>query len=121
MAPKKKTSRQKKPGAETLSQVAMDASPVPLKVENRGDGVVVVEAGVKKIEQMAALDIAKLNSLNLPLPPPAIKPGERGLGLGSELTRPQHGNALLEELSKMRQEKCASVNSLSLLSSPKPH
>ena len=69
------------------------------------DGVVVVESGVKKIEQMAALDIAQLNSLNLPLPPPVIKPGERGLGLGSELTRPLHGNALLEELSKMRQEK----------------
>lgn len=105
MAPKKKTSRQKKPAVETISQVAIDTSPVPLKVENRGDGVVVVESGVRKIEQMAALDIAKLNSLNLPLPPPAIKPGERGLGLGSELTRPQHGNVLLEELSKMRQEK----------------
>lgn len=104
MPPKKKASRQKKP--ETISEVAVSASPVPLKVESRGDGVVVVvEAGVKKIEQMAALDIAKLNSLNLPLPPPAIKPGERGLGLGSELTRPHHGSALLEELSKMRQEK----------------
>lgn len=105
MPPKKKTSRQKKTATENISQVAINTSPVPLKVENRGSGVVVVEAGVKKIEQMAALDIAKLNSLNLPLPPPAIKPGERGLGLGSELTRPQHGNALLEELSKMRQEK----------------
>lgn len=102
MPPKKKVSRQKKPAVETVPQVAVDTS---LKVESRGDGVVVVEAGVRKIEQMAALDIAKLNSLNLPLPPPAIKPGERGLGLGSELTRAQHGNALLEELSKMRQEK----------------
>lgn len=104
MAPKKKASRQKKPAVETVSQVAIEAQ-APLKVESRGDGVVVVESGVKKIEQMAALDIAKLNSLNLPLPPPIIKPGERGLGLGSELTRPLHGNALLEELSKMRQEK----------------
>lgn len=105
MAPKKKASRQKKPAVETISQVAVETTPVPLKVESRGDGVVVVETGVKKIEQMAALDIAQLNSLNLPLPPPVIKPGERGLGLGSELTRPLHGNALLEELSKMRQEK----------------
>ncbi|KAK2830714.1 hypothetical protein Q5P01_018645 [Channa striata] len=104
MAPKKKASRQKKPATETISQAAIEV-PAPLKVENRGDGVVVVESGVKKIEQMAALDIAQLNSLNLPLPPPIIKPGERGLGLGSELTRPLHGNALLEELSKMRQEK----------------
>lgn len=101
MAPKKKSSRPKKP----VSQLPADTSPVPLKVESRGDGVVVVETGVRKIEQMAALDIAQLNSLNLPLPPPVIKPGERGLGLGSELTRPLHGNALLEELSKMRQEK----------------
>ncbi|KAF1381931.1 hypothetical protein PFLUV_G00159130 [Perca fluviatilis] len=105
MAPKKKASRQKKPAAETTPQVAMETLPIQLKVESRGDGVVVVEGGMKKIEQMAALDIAQLNSLNLPLPPPVIKPGERGLGLGSELTRPLHGNALLEELSKMRQEK----------------
>lgn len=105
MAPKKKASRQKKPAMETISQVAMENPPVALRVESRGDGVVVVETGVKKIEQLAALDIAQLNSLNLPLPPPVIKPGERGLGLGSELTRPLHGNALLEELSKMRQEK----------------
>lgn len=104
MAPKKKASRQKKPAGETISQVGVEA-PALLKVESRGDGVVVVESGVKKIEQMAALDIAKLNNLNLPLPPPIIKPGERGLGLGSELTRPLHGSALLEELSKMRQEK----------------
>lgn len=105
MAPKKKASRQKKAPVETIVQVAMETTSSQLKVESRGDGVVVVESGVKKIEQMAALDIAQLNSLNLPLPPPVIKPGERGLGLGSELTRPLHGNALLEELSKMRQEK----------------
>lgn len=105
MAPKKKAVRQKKPGVETIPQVAMETASTQLKVESLGDGVVVVEGGVKKIEQMAALDIAQLNSLNLPLPPPVIKPGERGLGLGSELTRPMHGNALLEELSKMRQEK----------------
>lgn len=105
MAPKKKASRQKKTPVETICQVAMETTPPQQKVENRGDGVVVVESGAKKIEQMAALDIAQLNSLNLPLPPPVIKPGERGLGLGSELTRPLHGNALLEELSKMRQEK----------------
>ncbi|XP_061597320.1 kelch-like protein 31 [Cololabis saira] len=105
MAPKKKAPRQKKAAAETIAQVAMETAPPGLKVESRGDGVVVMESCVKKIEQMAALDIAQLNSLNLPLPPPVIKPGERGLGLGSELTRPLHGNALLEELSKMRQEK----------------
>lgn len=105
MAPKKKASRQKKPAVDTISPTPIETSTVSLKVESRGDGVVVVETGVKKIEQMAALDIAQLNSLNLPLPPPVIKPGERGLGLGSELTRPLHGNALLEELSKMRQEK----------------
>lgn len=105
MAPKKKASRQKKPAVETIPQVAVETAPAQLKVVHRGDGVVVVESGVKKIEQMAALDIAQLNSLNLPLPPPVIRPGERGLGLGSELTRPLHGNALLEELSKMRQEK----------------
>lgn len=104
MAPKKKAPRQKKPAMETISQV-METTTNQLKVESLGDGVVVVESGVKKIEQMAALDIAQLNSLNLPLPLPVIKPGERGLGLGSELTRPLHGNAVLEELSKMRQEK----------------
>ncbi|KAM4725717.1 kelch-like protein 31 [Anableps anableps] len=103
MAPKKKALRQKKPAADTIND--LDTSSLPVKVESRGDGVVVVETAVKKIEQIAALDIAQLNSLNLPLPPPIIKPGERGLGLGSELTRPLHGNALLEELSKMRQEK----------------
>lgn len=105
MAPKKKSSRPKKPMTDAASPLPAETSSVPLKVESRGDGVVVVETGVRKIEQMAALDIAQLNSLNLPLPPPVIKPGERGLGLGSELTRPLHGNALLEELSKMRQEK----------------
>lgn len=105
MAPKKKAPRQKKPAVEAISPVAIETPPTQLKVENRGDGVVVMESHVKKIEQMAALDIAQLNSLNLPLPLPVIKPGEKGLGLGSELTRPLHGNALLEELSKMRQEK----------------
>ncbi|XP_072304188.1 kelch-like protein 31 [Eucyclogobius newberryi] len=104
MAPKKKASRQKKPGLEAVEAPTLEPV-MPLKIENRGDGVVVVESSVKKIEQMAALDIAQLNSLNLPLPPPVIKPGEKGLGLGSELTRPLHGSALLEELSKMRQEK----------------
>ncbi|XP_010779114.1 kelch-like protein 31 [Notothenia coriiceps] len=105
MAPKKKAPRQKKPAVEAISPVAIETPPTQLKMENRGNGVVVMESHVKKIEQMAALDIAQLNSLNLPLPLPVIKPGERGLGLGSELTRPLHGNALLEELSKMRQEK----------------
>ncbi|XP_075995447.1 kelch-like protein 31 [Genypterus blacodes] len=105
MAPKKKIPRQKKVAVDAIAQVAMETAPTALKVERRGDGVVVMESGVKKIEQMAALDIVQLNSLNLPLPPPVIKPGERGLGLGSELTRPLHGSALLEELSKMRQEK----------------
>jgi len=111
MAPKKRASRQKKVGTETDTpapavavEVAMDTS--QLKTESRGDGVVVVvECCAKKIEQMAALDIVQLNSLNLPLPLPVVKPGERGLGLGCELVRPLHGNALLEELSKMRQER----------------
>lgn len=105
MAPKRKAPRQKKAAIDSVAQVAMETASASLKIECRGDGVVVVESGVKKIEQMAALDIAQLNSLNLPLPPPVIKPGERGLGLGSELTRPLHGSALLEELSRMRQEK----------------
>ena len=55
MAPKKRASRQKKsPGDGDVFPapavaVAMDAS--SLKVESRGDGVVVVmECGVKKIE-----------------------------------------------------------------------
>jgi len=105
MAPKKKASRPKKVAADTIAQVPVETNIMPMKVESHGDGVVVVESAAKKIEQMAALDIVQLNSLNLPLPPPVIKPGERGLGLGSELTRPLHGNALLEELSKMRQER----------------
>ncbi|XP_057684562.1 kelch-like protein 31 [Corythoichthys intestinalis] len=107
MAPKKKAqARLKKTSSDVLPQVQTEPVSPTLKVERRGDGVVVVvESAVKKIEQMAALDIAQLNSLNLPLPPPVLKPGERGLGLGSELTRPLHGNAMLEELSKMRQEK----------------
>lgn len=105
MAPKKKAPRQKKAAVDAIAQVVMETAPTSLKVESRGDGVVVMDSGMKKIEQMAALDIVQLNSLNLPLPFPVIKPGERGLGLGSELTRPLHGNALLEELSKMRQEK----------------
>ncbi|XP_056154472.1 kelch-like protein 31 [Lampris incognitus] len=104
MAPKKKASRQKKVTVDTQVTLETTANN-PLKVESRGDGVVVVESRAKKIEQMAELDIVQLNSLNLPLPPPIIKPGEKGLGLGSELTRPLHGNALLEELSKMRQER----------------
>lgn len=104
MAPKKKASRPKKVAVETITQVAVETT-TSLTVESRGDGVVVVDSGSKKIEQMAALDIVQLNSLNLPLPPPIIKPGEKGLGLGCELTRPMHGNALLEELSKMRQER----------------
>lgn len=106
MAPKKKAAHLKKSSLEALPQVVAETTSPTLKVERRGEGVVVVvESAVKKIEQMAALDIAQLNSLNLPLPPPVLKPGERGLGLGSELTRPLHGNAMLEELSKMRQEK----------------
>ncbi|TKS88865.1 BTB and kelch domain-containing protein 6 Kelch repeat and [Collichthys lucidus] len=48
MAPKKKASRQKKPAADTIAQV-METTQIPLKVESRGDGVVVVESGVKKI------------------------------------------------------------------------
>ncbi|XP_061616341.1 kelch-like protein 31 isoform X1 [Phyllopteryx taeniolatus] len=100
MAPKKKAPRLKKASPDALAEVAAEAEPPALKVERRGDGVVVVvvESAAKKIEQMAALDVARLGGLNL-------EPGERGLGLGSELTRPQHGNATLEELSKMRQEK----------------
>ncbi|XP_046875063.1 kelch-like protein 31 [Hypomesus transpacificus] len=92
MAPKKKAVRQKKMTLETAQLEVSSAE------------VVVVE-GMKKIEQVAALDIAQINLKYIPLPPPIIKPGEKGLGLGSELTRPLHGNALLEELSKMRQER----------------
>ncbi|XP_030645302.1 kelch-like protein 31 [Chanos chanos] len=88
MAPKKKATRQRKAEVEAA------------QVENE----VVVSEGVKKLEM--PLNIEQLNRLNgLPLPPPIIRPGERGLGLGSELTRPLHGSALLEELSRMRQER----------------
>ncbi|KAG7457954.1 hypothetical protein MATL_G00232790 [Megalops atlanticus] len=87
MAPKKKAPRQKKAVLETT------------EVEG---GVRVVE-GVKKIE---GLDVEQLNRLNgLPLALPIPAPGVKGLGLGSELTRPLHGTALLEELSRMRQER----------------
>ncbi|KAI1901775.1 hypothetical protein AGOR_G00037870 [Albula goreensis] len=87
MAPKKKAARQKK--LELL--------------ETSKDGVVVVE-GVKKIE--GNLNIEQLNRLNgLPLSLPIPPPGVKGLGLGSELTRPLHGTALLDELSRMRQER----------------
>ncbi|XP_028820681.1 kelch-like protein 31 [Denticeps clupeoides] len=94
MAPKKKGSRPKKPMMEsTQVNEAVVVSP----------GVNVAE-GVKKIED--PLNIEHLNRLNgFPLPPPVIRPGEKGLGLGSELTRPHHGSALLEELSRMRQER----------------
>ncbi|XP_066531257.1 kelch-like protein 31 [Hoplias malabaricus] len=89
MAPKKKSSRPKK------------ATPEPVAVES---GVVVPEPGVKKLE--LPLNVEQMNRLNgIPLPPPVIRPGERGFGLGGELTRPLHGSALLEELSRMRQER----------------
>ncbi|XP_035287165.1 kelch-like protein 31 [Anguilla anguilla] len=88
MAPKKKAARQKKVELETTV------------VEG---GVVVVE-GVKKIGEV--LNIEQLNRMNgLPLSLPIPAPGVKGLGLGSELTRPLHGSALLEELSRMRQER----------------
>ncbi|KTG45672.1 hypothetical protein cypCar_00000668 [Cyprinus carpio] len=89
MAPKKKSPRPKKSISE------------PTTVESR---VAVPEPGVKKLE--GPLNVEQLNRLNgVPLPPPVIRPGERGFGLGSELTRPLHGSALLEELSRMRQER----------------
>nr|XP_023687760.1 kelch-like protein 31 [Paramormyrops kingsleyae]XP_023687761.1 kelch-like protein 31 [Paramormyrops kingsleyae] len=91
MAPKKKAARQKKTVVETVGV---------------GSAVKVVESD-KKIEE-AALDIEQLNHLNgLPLPPPVTNPGEKvlSLGRGTELTRPFHGSALLEELSRMRQER----------------
>ncbi|XP_077446705.1 kelch-like protein 31 [Stigmatopora argus] len=103
MAPKKKASQARLKKASPGVPPSRDPAEPELKVERRGDGVVVVESPVMKIEQMAALDVARLDGLNWPLA--VLKPGERGLGLGSELTRPQHGNATLEELSKMRQEK----------------
>ncbi|KAJ8268200.1 hypothetical protein COCON_G00133720 [Conger conger] len=88
MAPKKKAARQKKVELETT---VMEG------------GVVIVE-GVKKIGE--ALNIEQLNRMNgLPLSLPIPAPGVKGLGLGSELTRPLHGSALLEELSRMRQER----------------
>lgn len=88
MAPKKKAPRPKK-------------SPELTTVES---GVVVPEPGVKKLE--LPLNIEQLNRLNgVPLPPPVIRPGEKGFGLGTELTRPLHGSAMLEELSRMRQER----------------
>ncbi|KAM9415089.1 kelch-like protein 31 isoform 1-T2 [Salvelinus alpinus] len=98
MAPKKKVNHTKKIAMEPV------VTQVTTVTTQMAGGVVVVE-GVKKIEEMAALDIVQLNHLNLPLPPPIIKPGEKGLGLGCEVTRPLHGNALLEELSRMRQER----------------
>ncbi|XP_029513921.1 kelch-like protein 31 [Oncorhynchus nerka] len=98
MAPKKKANRTKKITPEPV------VPPVTTVTTQMAGGVVVVE-GVKKIEEMAALDIVQLNHFNLPLPPPVIKPGEKGLGLGCEVTRPLHGNALLEEVSRMRQER----------------
>ncbi|XP_007245778.2 kelch-like protein 31 [Astyanax mexicanus] len=89
MAPKKKSPRPKK------------ATPEPVQVNNE---VVVPEPGVKKLE--LPLNVEQMNRLNgIPLPPPVIRPGERGFGLGGEMTRPLHGSALLEELSRMRQER----------------
>lgn len=87
MAPKKKLSRPKK-------------SLEPAQMES---GVVVPETGVKKLEM--SLSIEQLNRLNGMSMTPMIRPGERGFGLGGEMTRPQHGSALLEELSRMRQER----------------
>lgn len=67
-------------------------------------GVLVPEPNIKKLE--VPINVDYLNRLNwVPLPPPIIQPGERGFGLGSELIRPLHGSALLEELSRMRQER----------------
>lgn len=62
----------------------------------------VPETGVKKLEM--PLSIEQLNRLNGMTLSPVIRPGERGFGLGGEMTRPLHGSALLEELSRMRQE-----------------
>lgn len=87
MAPKKKAPRPKK------------TTPEPTQLES----VVVPEPGVKKLEM--PLSIEQLNRLNGMAPPPVIRPGERGFGLGGEMTRPLHGSALLEELSRMRQER----------------
>ncbi|XP_062384993.1 kelch-like protein 31 [Sardina pilchardus] len=107
MAPKKKASRPKvevvAPPPATENVVTSPESPVVLSSE----GVVVCE-GVKKLE--APLNVEHLNRLNglplqLPFPPPILRPGERGLGIGNELTRPLHSAAMLEELSRMRQER----------------
>lgn len=88
MAPKKKAPHPKKTTTE----------PAQLETE-----VVVPETGVKKLEM--PLSIEQLNRLNEMTLPPVIRPGERGFGLGGEMTRPLHGSALLEELSRMRQER----------------
>lgn len=88
MAPKKKAGRPKK------------TTPEPTQLES---GVVVPETGVKKLEM--PLSIEQLNHLNGMTLAPVIRPGERGFGLGGEVTRPLHGSALLEELSRMRQER----------------
>ncbi|XP_017309799.1 kelch-like protein 31 [Ictalurus punctatus] len=88
MAPKKKVPHPKKTTTE----------PAQLETE-----VVVPETGVKKLEM--PLSIEQLNRLNEMTLPPVIRPGERGFGLGGEMTRPLHGSALLEELSRMRQER----------------
>lgn len=88
MAPKKKAARPKK------------TTPEPTQLDS---GVVVSETGVKKLEM--PLSIEQLNRLNGMSLTPVIRPGERGFGLGGEMTRPQHGSALLEELSRMRQER----------------
>lgn len=105
MAPKKKASR---PKVEVMSEPAenvMRSPESPAVLPSEG---VVVSEGVKKLE--APLNVEHLNRLNglplpLPLPPPIIRPGERGLGIGNELTRPLHGSTMLEELSRMRQER----------------
>ena len=104
MAPKKKASRQKKEGVPEPSEVVVTISESTVL---SSEGVFVSE-GVKKLE--APLNEEHLNCLNglplpLPLLPPIIRPGERGLGIGNELTRPLHGSAMLEELSRMRQER----------------
>ncbi|KAL2080380.1 hypothetical protein ACEWY4_024173 [Coilia grayii] len=107
MAPKKKASRTKKEGMPEVSEVVVTSAETTAVLAPASDAVFVSE-GVKKLE--APLNVEHLNRLNglplpLPLPPPIIRPGERGLGIGNELTRPLHGSALLEELSRMRQER----------------
>ncbi|MBN3312372.1 KLH31 protein, partial [Atractosteus spatula] len=83
MAPKKKAARQKK--------LAPEQGSLP-----------VVLGGDEKIEE-AALDIEKLNQLNGLLPEPGSLPSL--VSAGSEVSQPEHGAALLEELSRMRQER----------------